>query len=648
MDATHVGILRRTMRAAGPGRGRGLPIMHNGGGRVATPEEEQLLGVAEEHLSRPPTVLPYRLQDAYDRQPVDTEMRVAVLENQHLRAEFLLDLGGRLWSLVDKDTGRELLHQSEWVQHGNLALRNAWFAGGVEWNLGVTGHWALTSEPVAAAIIESQGQRVLRLWALERMLELVWQVDVHLPEGADALYVHVTLANPHDSDRPVYWWSNIAVPQTEDTRVLVDADHAYHFGYTDRLHVVPVPEHLGRDISRPAQAVGAADYFFQTAAEHPWIAAVEADGHGLGQASTSRLRSRKLFVWGTSPGGRRWQHWLNGERSYIEVQAGLAPTQLEHLRLPAGQTWSWTESYRPIQLSPDAASAPWPEAVAAGASATVRAEEIDAEHELLLSMAALPVTTFDPSGVEENQAWGALAVAVGDLPQNPATPFDPATMTAEQHRWLDLARTGDAPLELIDSVLVGEHWLERLRAAHPSPVQGMLRGYAEHAAGQTAVARDLWEVSARDQPSAEALFALAATSTDPAEAAELLTRALPLASGWEQASADGLLVATLAALVKAGRPQDVLGLVSGLDHRQRELPRVAFLECRALIDTGDLEAAGAMLARPLVLPDVREGDLALDQLWFDHQRAAGTHEELPVHYDFRMFGKSHPEGSLQS
>ncbi|MCT1458291.1 DUF5107 domain-containing protein [Aestuariimicrobium sp. p3-SID1156] len=644
MAVARVQIVRTSVRAAGLDRDPGLPILHNGGARPATPEEEELLGVGSEHMARPATVLPYRQQGAYDRTPVDVEMRVAVLENEHLRAEFLLDLGGRLWSLFDKDPGRELLHQPDWIQHGNLALRNAWFAGGVEWNLGVTGHWALTSEPISAAVVEADGVQVLRMWAYERMLELVWRLDVHLPQGSEALFTHVTLHNPHDTDRPVYWWSNIAVPQTQASRVLVDAHHAYHFGYVGKLHVVPVPEHGGRDISRPVQAAASGDFFFQTDAEHPWIAAVEGDGYGLGQASTARLRSRKLFVWGNSPGGSAWQRWLSGEGSYIEIQAGLAPTQLEHLRLPAGDTWSWTESYRAVQLDPATAGGPWGDAVAAAGSLAAHAEELDASHELLVSLASLPVGQFDAFGAEENQAWGALAVAVGDLPEDPATPFDPSTMTAEQRGWLELARTGAVAPELVGSVLVGEHWLGRLRSAETSPVQQLLRGYAEHAVGDTVLARELWQQSADAEPTAEALHALAATTHDAGAAADLLTRALPLAFHWEEPALDGLLVATLAALQRAGQSHEVLDVISRLSERQRVLPRVAFAECRALVDVGELEAAEALLARPLVLPDLREGDRSLDELWFDYQRARGTVEPLPPHYDFRMFGGHVEEG----
>src|SRR5688572_14924800 len=74
------------------------------------------------------SVLPYLLQDCYSRDRRLGEHAVAVLENEVLRATFLLGLGGRLWSLVHKPSGRELLYRNPVFQPANLALRNAWFA----------------------------------------------------------------------------------------------------------------------------------------------------------------------------------------------------------------------------------------------------------------------------------------------------------------------------------------------------------------------------------------------------------------------------------------------------------------------------------------------------------------------------------------
>src|SRR5215216_5670908 len=87
-----------------------------------------------------PNILPYAVQDGYNRERKPRDFRVAVLENDILSATFLLELGGRLWSLYHKQSGRELLSVNPVFQPANLALRNAWFSGGVEWNIGTIGH----------------------------------------------------------------------------------------------------------------------------------------------------------------------------------------------------------------------------------------------------------------------------------------------------------------------------------------------------------------------------------------------------------------------------------------------------------------------------------------------------------------------------
>src|SRR5690606_15271617 len=77
-----------------------------------------------------------------------------------------------------------------------------------------------------------------------------------------------------------------------------------------------------------------------------WIAALNPEGYGLFQTSTDVLTGRKLFVWGMGKGGRNWQTFLAEPGcAYLEIQAGLAHTQLEHLPMAGGQTIAWTEAY---------------------------------------------------------------------------------------------------------------------------------------------------------------------------------------------------------------------------------------------------------------------------------------------------------------
>ena len=299
------------------------------------------------------SVLPYLVQDGYGRDRRPAEHKVAVLENDVLRATFLLDLGGRLWSLVHKPTGRELLYRNPVFQPANLALRNAWFAGGVEWNIGTIGHSPTTCEPLhAARVLQPDGTPVLRMYEFERLREVVFQVDAWLPEGSPVLLVHVRIVNPNDAETPMYWWSNVAVPQADDVRVLAPADEAWQFAYDSATATGadPGPRRTGPHVHRPARprppttssrstTTSGAGSLRWTAAAPDWCrppptgsaAASSSCGEGAPAATTGRSGSRSPV------------------EEYLEIQAGLARTQLEHLPMPARASWSWVEAYGLLQ-----------------------------------------------------------------------------------------------------------------------------------------------------------------------------------------------------------------------------------------------------------------------------------------------------------
>ena len=89
---------------------------------------------------------PYRAQDNYKRELKDVAQTCVVLENEHLKATFFPQFGGKLHSLFDKDEGKDLLFSNSIVRPCHLAVRNAWMSGGVEWNCGYVGHHAFTCD----------------------------------------------------------------------------------------------------------------------------------------------------------------------------------------------------------------------------------------------------------------------------------------------------------------------------------------------------------------------------------------------------------------------------------------------------------------------------------------------------------------------
>lgn len=578
-------------------------------------------------------VLPYHPRSAYDRKPERRNTRVAVLENEYLRATFLLEFGGRLWSLIDRTAGRELLHQADPLLPANLALRNAWFAGGVEWNLGTRGHWPLTFDAVHASQVTGVTDvAVLRMWEFERMLRVTWRVDAWLPSGSRTLFVRPVVHNPTADVVHVYWWSNVAVPLRDKSRVLVPAVRALHFGYEGRPAEVPVPSRA--DMSYPAAAGDAADYFFDLDdATRPWIAAVDADGYGLAQASTARLRGRKLFVWGTSRGGEHWQEWLSGDGRYFEIQGGLAKTQYEQLGLPSGASFSWTEAYGPVKLDPAAAHCTeWSLAVAAAQRAVDQLTDADLAEQRASSWENLPPAE-PPATV--GAGWGALEVRAGHRTPSPATPYFDDTIGAEQQPWLELAARGKLPARMPPAATIsGIEWRRKLSGNCSSWHDWLQLALLELAAGPARPAIAALERSLAATPNPWAHRHLAVLSDQASERARAIQHAvLGLQLG---AASTQLVVDLLRVLARHERFEEMLTAIDRLDEPVRKAARVRFYECVAAVGTGALERASGLLRSGLFLPDIREGEDSLDELWQSYQDAIGGTDPLPRMYDFRM------------
>ncbi|MEU3336626.1 DUF5107 domain-containing protein [Streptomyces sp. NPDC006668] len=577
-------------------------------------------------------ILPVRVRDGYGRSRRPRGIDALVIENDRLRATVLPGLGGRLASLIHKPSERELLYRNPVFQPANFALNGAWFSGGVEWNIGATGHTTLACSPLHAARVPApDGTEMLRLWEWERLRDLPFQVDLWLPDGSDFLYVGVRVRNPHERPVPTYWWSNIAVP--EERRILVPAKEAWRFGYERRLRKVPAPSN-----AEIRQLRHAADYFYDLPdTRRRWIAALDEDGHGLVQTSTDGLRGRKLFLWGQGPGGRRWQQWLTerGTGGYLEIQAGLARTQLEHVRLDPESEMSWLEAYGPLS-SPEAA-----DAAEARLEAALPRAEVDAAY-----AAWKPYADAEPGEVlATGSGWGALEVLRADW-KLPGTPFDEDTLGEAQAPWLHLLRAGSFPeprrVRPPGETLVAPHWRDMLETAPATPLTEYHLGVAQWHAGDRAQAVRSWERALELAPSLWPLLrCLAVADQDDGyheRAADRYAEAFDDLCHERRDNGESWTAATAAlgreaidALLAVRRTARARSVWDRLHPATRERGRFRLTEAQLLLAEGHPEEALDVFRAGFEVADLREGAESIGRLW-----ARLTDEPLPAHYDFRM------------
>lgn len=590
--------------------------------------------IAARAAEGPPRSLhPYRAQDRYRRDRTERATQAVVLENERLTAVFLPELGGRLWELVDRSTGAPVVHTPPAIQFANLALRNAWFAGGIEFNIGTRGHSPTTCSPLHAALVPGpDGTPVLRMWEHERLRDVVLTIDAWLPPGSPALLVRVTIRSTGAATVPMYWWTNAAVRQEAGTRVLAPAASAFRSDSEGGVTRVDPRNDDGADCTWPARSPSARDYFFDVpTGRRPWVAAVDARGRGLALLSTAALPGRKLFTWGSGPGGRRWQRWLDpeGDATYFEIQSGLTPTQFEHVPLASGEELAWTESYSSADLDPAVAhGADW-EAALAHCEQRL-ADRFSALQAADAALARLrDVAPGDP--IVRGSGWGALeqrrrAQAGEPWPDDPGAPFRPDAMGDEQRPWLELLRTGR--FAGAESFVAGEGWRRLLEASTDTAATRFHLATLAHADGRLQDAATAYERALQQSPSALVFRGLALVRValgDDQGAAEAHEAACAAA-----ADDESILIEAATALLASGMAARALALLERAPGVRAG--RSAFLLALAAVRTGDRERAAAILDGGLEVPDLREGEDSLAELW----REVSPDRHVPEDYRFDM------------
>jgi tetratricopeptide (TPR) repeat protein len=246
-----------------------------------------------------------------------------------------------------------------------------------------------------------------------------------------------------------------------------------------KLPHLPVLE--GKDASYPDLSSYSNEYFFQNDfCTAPWETAVYKDGYAYGEMSTAPLTYRKIFCWGNGRGGRRWQDFLSlpGEE-YLELQAGLAPTQLHTADISGGETVDWVQAFTAFKTDPEKAHQHDYDSAA---------EHIGNHIKQMIDPAALQSALAEGRKRSETKAaiinmgsgWGALEEKLRKRPCPAGLSFPEESIGSAEAPWAEFLQTGNLPLRPPEtgpgSFVMGNEW-ERLLALSPARKTDWLTPY---------------------------------------------------------------------------------------------------------------------------------------------------------------------------
>ena len=297
----------------------------------------------------PNAVYPYISYAETSNRPSPRKYRFVVLENDHLRATICPDLGGKVYSLIHKPSGKEVLYVPEVIRYTRILPRFYFIAGGIEVSFPIS-HSPTQNETLLYKTDKSPGRIYVTCGERELRFGMQWSVEYSLGANDRFLTQRVVFYNPGKSAHPWMSWSNAALPSAPDTKY--DFPKGEVLSHSSRIDTIdwekegPVTE---ADIKEMT------GYFWKTRDVNAFGAFTPSIGSGLYHIADEKIASGiKLWSYGTAEDSA-WAVLSTGKhQTYIEIQGGPIGDQSIKLELqPRQQRWHveyWYPTDKPMDI----------------------------------------------------------------------------------------------------------------------------------------------------------------------------------------------------------------------------------------------------------------------------------------------------------
>lgn len=293
---------------------------------------------------------PYTLRTNLTSRRDNHDWRAIFIENEYLKCSVLPDIGGHLYTCIDKISGKPMFYANPSIKKAAIAYRGAWAAFGIEFNFPVSHNW-VTMSPVNYAYAEhGDGSASVLIGNVDRVYGMEWEVELILRPGSTVLEQRVTLSNRSDVRHRFYWWNNAGIEAWDDSRIEYPMRFTATHGFTE-VHRWPVDEDgvdyslLGNHKKGPVSmfAHGSREGFMGVWNPHSNTGTVH-------YARYEDLPAKKIWSWGVDADGLDWRKALSDNNSaYLEVQAGLFRNQETYAFLEPRQVIRFSEFWMPVR-----------------------------------------------------------------------------------------------------------------------------------------------------------------------------------------------------------------------------------------------------------------------------------------------------------
>jgi tetratricopeptide (TPR) repeat protein len=307
-------------------------------------------------------IYPYFRFDGYTDTPVDREWQVVELENAYLKVTVLPEIGGKIWSAVEKSTGRSFIYDNHVVKFRDIAMRGPWTSGGIEPNYGIIGHTPNCATPVDYSAWHDEHAAHVVIGVLDLLTRTRWRLKITLPADKAYFTTESFWQNGTPIEQPYYTWMNTGIKAAGNLELIYPGTH--YIGHEGEVFPWPIHPGNGKNLAFYEQNDFGPYKSYHVLGRHSdfFGAYWHDDDFGMGRYSARDDKlGKKAWIWGLSRQGMIWEQLLTDtDGQYVEVQSGRlfnqaaegsTRTPFKHHGFQPYATDAWTEYWFPVKAT---------------------------------------------------------------------------------------------------------------------------------------------------------------------------------------------------------------------------------------------------------------------------------------------------------
>ncbi len=300
--------------------------------RLQPPELNPIFYENESYQGAKKMVYPYPFQDRVTDIREQKTYKALYLENDYIRLSILPELGGRLFSAVDKTNNYEIFYHQHVIKPALIGMLGAWISGGIEWCV-FHHHRNSTYMPVDYTLAENaDGSKTIWFGELERRHRMKWIIGITLYPDKSYIEATVRIFNRTAVPHSILYWANVAVHANDDYQVIFppSVQVATYHSKNDFSHW-PVSNEVYRGVDYKGIDLSWWKNHPEPVSFFAWDLKEDFSGgydHGK-QAGVVHVGNHhivcgaKLWEWSPGPRGRMWDKILtDADGPYAELMVG--------------------------------------------------------------------------------------------------------------------------------------------------------------------------------------------------------------------------------------------------------------------------------------------------------------------------------------